>query len=224
MNLLKDLKDLSKLNIKSLTKTKNILLLVKIALLIKVFLIKYISSDIIMFYNTFEMRIIVAVVVAYVAYIDPVLAMLIVVVYLVGLQESKNRVVFDNNSDNVSNNIPNNVINSVVEDNVNNSNNNVVNNVAENVVANTVEDIANNSVVNVDENSVENNLVNPADLTITDNIQLGNPSNRNLDNIQNNITGVDPDSPVMSFKKTNDAQGLNFIKGFNSVSSKYSSF
>ena len=42
--------------------------------------------------------------------------------------------------------------------------------------------------------------------------------------IQNNVTGVDPDSPIMSFQITNDAQGLNFKKGFNNKSGTMSKY
>ena len=45
-----------------------------------------------MLYKTLTMRIIVALLVAY--YVDPVLALLIVIVYIIGLQGASNRSVF----------------------------------------------------------------------------------------------------------------------------------
>lgn len=179
-------------------KSQIILNIVRILLLVNTLLIKQFSNNIIALYKHLATRIIVAILVAILAYIDPVAAVLLAVTFVIGYQEANSRV-----------NVPSSVLNNVI----NSSNNN-------DVMQNNDMDV--NVTMPIGKNVIDDE-VHPAHNSLTENIQLGEPDVRMMDEIQRNkvvadVGGVDPDEPIQAFSNSNDAQGMNFIKGYNSAS------
>jgi hypothetical protein len=237
MNLLKVVSNLDSQVGKFL---KNNSLVVNVLLVVYTLLLKQTPTEYVSWVNHLASRVVVALLVAYLAHLEPVTAVLLTFAFVLTLHELKNRNAVVEVVNNLRNNnmpkVPESVNVSRLENDSNKLREPVVaeqvmteqeldaNNAANNAVANNVNVVVNqhNLPENVKMEMVEEG--HPVNNTLTDNIQLGDPAHRQLDIVQNNVTGVDPDHPVSAFKVVNDAQGLSFVKGMDPNASKQSMF
>jgi len=237
MNLLKVVSNLDSQVGKFL---KNNSLVVNVLLVVYTLLLKQIPTEYVSWVNHLASRVVVALLVAYLAHLEPVTAVLLTFAFVLTLHELKNRNAVVEVVNNLRNNnmptVPESVNVSGLENGSNRLREPVVaeqvmteqelaaNNAANNAAANNVNVVVNqhNLPENVKMEMVEEG--HPVNNTLTDNIQLGDPAHRQLDIVQNNVTGVDPDHPVSAFKVVNDAQGLSFVKGMDPNASKQSMF
>ena len=189
-------------------KNPTVMNVLRALLVVMALTVKNMPTNLLNVYQSLNARVVVAVLVAYLVYIDPILAVLVTVVFVISVHESNNRRVANGGS-----------VQSVESLESSHANNARVNNeVLEDEYAKVLD------VVSTDE-SLPFEGENPVDKTLSENISLEDPSYRQLDVVQsNNITGTDPDEPVKSFSKTNDAQGLSFVKGHNMKSPNSSKF
>ena len=214
--------------LETLFKSPITLNIFRASLLINTLLIKYMSDNIVSLYRHIVMRIIVAILVAILAYIDPMAAVLLSVTFIIGYQEANVRLNVTKNEtgtetgtytapiDQVS------LLNDVLEEEE------VINNITNPVIPSV--DDANKGIptMSMSENDVpEDN--HPAHSSLTENIQLGDADSRMLQEIQQNVLvasvgGIDPDIPVQTLQGSNDAQGSNFVKGYDNVMSIASRF
>jgi len=189
-------------------KNPTVVNVLRALLVVNALMVKSMPTDLLNVYQHLYTRVAVAALVAYLVYVDPILAVLVTVVYVISIRESQNRRVA-----------------SVVP--VDSADTTVSANNGNGLHANS--DLLDVNITRVLEEMNDEALPsegeNPVDQTLTENISLEDPSYRQLDVVQtNNITGTDPDEPVKSFKETNDAQGLSFVKGHNSGASQTSKF
>ena len=185
-----------------------------------ILLLSYIPTNIIHLYTDIEGRIVVAIIVAYLAYVSPVIAIALTIAYMVVLRENdirnNNKLFGVQNADIV--NYKNN------QDSLQATMNDV------NKVVSQYAGQAKGSVQSVFDNTTkpENNdmtppesMGHPADKTLTDNIQLESPEFRQLEAIQQN--NLETGNGVMSaFGTVLDAQGSTFVRGFDAKTYKYS--
>lgn len=241
MNLLKVVSNLDSQVGKFL---KNNSLVVNVLLVVYTLLLKQIPTEYVSWVNHLASRVVVALLVAYIAHLEPITAVLLTFAFVLTLHELKNRnavvEVVNNLRKNNMPTVPKSVNFSglendsdklrepVVAEQVMTEQELVANNAANKAVANNA---ANNVNMVVNQHNLPENVkmemveeAHPVNNTLTDNIQLGDPAHRQLDIVQNNVTGVDPDHPVSAFKVVNDAQGLSFVKGMDPNASKHSMF
>lgn len=157
-------------------------------------------------------RVVIALLIAYLACFEPLYAILLATIFILSLQELHNRVVSKDIVKSIST-TPS--ITKVSGDN--NVNKKVF---LEDKVLNDVE-LKDAKIKNLREDKLEH----PADNNLTDNLNKSYISNKNLVDAQTNlIEGSDPDRPVEVFDKILNAQGLSIPKGFDTQSSKSSKF
>jgi len=233
MNLLKVVSNLDSQVGKFL---KNNSLVVNVLLVVYTLLLKQIPTEYVSWVNHLASRVVVALLVAYLAHLEPVTAVLLTFAFVLTLHELKNRNAVVEVVNNLRNNNMPKVPESVNVSGLENDSNKLREPVVAEQVMTEQELDANNAVVNnvnvvVNQHNLPENVKmeivdegHPVNNTLTDNIQLGDPAHRQLDIVQNNVTGVDPDHPVSAFKVVNDAQGLSFVKGMDPNASKQSMF
>lgn len=212
--------------LETLFKSPITLNIFRILLLINTLLIKHMSDNIVSLYRHIVMRIVVAVLVAVLAYIDPMAAVLLSVTFVIGYQEANTRLNVTGNEtgtgtytspiDQVS------LLNDVLQEEQ------IIDEITNPVIPSV--DDANKGIptMSMSENDVPEDD-HPAHSSLTENIQLGDGESRMLQEIQQNVLvasvgGVDPDIPVQSLQGSNDAQGSNFVKGYDTIMSIASRF
>tara|TARA_B100001057_G_C22657471_1_gene874555 strand:- start:358 stop:981 length:624 start_codon:yes stop_codon:yes gene_type:complete len=186
---------------------KTIIIILLVNLLIR---IKNIPLHILSLFKEPIMRIIITLVIAYVACIDPLIAILITSAFIMSLQENHNREskIFTNN---VTRNIKQDIINVESE-----SKNPIF---LEEKILKDNKNI--DKKLNQDDYDLENH---PSDKTLMDNVN-SYISNKHLNDAQNNnVNGNDPDKPIQVFPDILNAQGINLPSGFDSKSYTASEF
>lgn len=179
--------------------------------LLQIILINQTPRSVLEAYASVEGRVLVAIVVAYFAYVSPILAISLTITYIIALKELSNRdnkpVTYTGKlyqTDSVKDTARD--IDAVVADYASKFHSLPIE--IQNIV-----DMKNK----VDMNVMPEDKEHPADKTLTDNIQLGKTEWRNLPGIQNNSFGGS-EKPMSAFGVVLDAQGYNFITGYNPTS------
>lgn len=166
-----------------------------------------------MFFNNVIVRLIMALLIIYLCYIDPTSAILLAVSFVVSVQTlnkykissiTNNEDSFTNDMDNENESFANPQI-MVTEDEDNN-------NITQNSMNNAMENSMNNSTNNSMDNNVENPLNNSMENELFTNKEQ-------LEGAQNNETGVDRNEQVQTWKEQLGPQGLNVPGGHNLYSS-----
>jgi len=191
--------------------------------LLQIILVSQTPRSVLEAYASVEGRVLVAIVVAYFAYVSPILAISLTITYIITLKELSNR---DNKPLSYTGKL-------YQTDSVKDTARDIDAVVAgyagkfyslpgeiQNIV-----DMKNKIDMNakldikykLDMNVMPEDKEHPADKTLTDNIQLGKTEWRNLPGIQNNGSGGS-EKPMSAFGVVLDAQGYNFISGYNPVS------
>lgn len=211
--------------VSSQLKNESVLNTLRALLVVKALSVRYLPTELLSVYQTLAARVVVALLVVYLVSIDPILAVLVTVVFVLCLREANNRSASALEA----------TAQADVKDNVDSED---VSELAPVVVADATNEVPPmvepETVEDGDAPVVEPEVVladlplegeHPVDKTLTENISLGSPEFRQLDAVQsNNVTGTDPDEPVKSFKETLDAQGLSLVQGYNPNASKSSKF
>jgi len=185
--------------------------------LLQIILVSQTPRSVLEAYASVEGRVLVAIVVAYFAYVSPILAISLTITYIITLKELSNR---DNKplsytgklyqTDSVKDTARD--INAVVTGYAG------IIQSAPGKIQNKIDMNAKLDIkYKLDMNVMPEDKEHPADKTLTDNIQLGKTEWRNLPGIQNNGSGGS-EKPMSAFGVVLDAQGYNFISGYNPVS------
>lgn len=187
------------------------LLLLTIAYLL---MIKHIPTNVLVHSKNVLVRVIVALVIAYLACFEPLYAVMLGTVFILSLQELHNRNVVSDSKRMVDE--KRRELNDVkarpqfLEDEILN------NSTTDKKIGNLKEDRELGSRLA--------NTGHPSDSTLTDNLN-GYITNQNLVDAQNNlICGSDPNKPVEVFDKILNAQGLNLPSGHDKASINSSKF
>ena len=185
--------------------------------LLQIILVSQTPRSVLEAYASVEGRVLVAIVVAYFAYVSPILAISLTITYIITLKELSNR---DNKSlsytgklyqtDSVKDTARD--IDAVVAGYAGKIQS-APGKIQNKLDMNAKLDITNKLVLNV----MPEDIGHPSDKTLTDNIQLGKTEWRNLPGVQNNGSGGS-EKPMSAFGVVLDAQGYNFISGYNPVS------
>ena len=214
--------------ISNFLKQDNVKYLIIALLLVQIILVARTPNSILNLYVTVEGRIIVALIVAYLAHISPMLSIAVTITYVIALREARIRSD-ENNSEILKTNIEKDPRKDSVKSTAQDiddvvrhygtsffgvfgmgNKKDVKDDVKDNVKDN-VKDASNN--IN---NKAPEDLGHPADKTLTDNIQLESPEFRQLDVVQTNDVGVELMDAFGNVEEDNS------VSGFNSQSSKHS--
>ena len=214
--------------ISNFLKQDNVKYLIIALLVVQIILVARTPNSILNVYVTVEGRIIVALIVAYLAHISPMLSIAVTITYVIALREARIRSD-ENNSEIVKTNIEKDPRKDSVKSTAQDiddvvrhygtsifgvfgmgNKKDVKDDVKDNVKDN-VKDASNN--IN---NKAPEDLGHPADKTLTDNIQLESPEFRQLDVVQTN------DVEVEVMDAFGNVEEDDSISGFNSQSSKHS--
>ena len=214
--------------ISNFLKQDNVKYLIIALLVVQIILVARTPNSILNLYVTVEGRIIVALIVAYLAHISPMLSIAVTITYVIALREARIRSD-ENNSEIVKTNIEKDPrkdsvkstaqdIDDVVRhygttilDVFGMGNKKTIKDNVEDNVKDNVKDASNE--IN---NKAPEDLGHPADKTLTDNIQLESPEFRQLDVVQTN------DVEVEVMDAFGNVEEDDSISGFNSQSSKHS--
>ena len=214
--------------ISNFLKQDNVKYLIIALLVVQIILVARTPNSILNLYVTVEGRIIVALIVAYLAHISPMLSIAVTITYVIALREARIRSD-GNNSEIVKTNIEKDPRKDSVKSTAQDiddvvrhygtsifgvfdmgNKKDVKDDVKDNVKDN-VKDASNN--IN---NKAPEDLGHPADKTLTDNIQLESPEFRQLDVVQTN------DVEVEVMDAFGNVEEDDSISWFNSQSSKHS--
>jgi hypothetical protein len=199
-------------------------------------MIKSIPSNVLTMYNNLYIRIIIALVVAYLACFEPFYSVIIASLFILSLQELHNRRVntenrvmletsFRKRKAELEHVLGNNEVdklnkNYFLEEEVLKDNSDVK-------IKNIKEDIE--LSIKKEELPIKKGkkllIKDPAFGTLTNNVDASYITNNDLINAQSNLVcGSDPDAPVEVFPKILNAQGLTNPSGYNPNASKSSKF
>lgn len=210
--------------ISNFLKQDNVKYLIIALLVVQIILVARTPNSILNLYVTIEGRIIVALIVAYLAHISPMLSIAVTITYVIALREARIRSD-ENNSEIVKTNIEKDPRKDSVKSTAQDIDD-VVRHYGTSIfsvfgmgnkktmkdnVKDNVKDASNN--IN---NKAPEDLGHPADKTLTDNIQLESPEFRQLDVVQTN------DVEVEVMDAFGNVEEDDSISGFNSQSSKHS--
>lgn len=207
--MLKTLNNLDN-KIKCLLCNNSVKTILIVLLVLYMVFIKNISLNVLSLFKEPIIRIIITLMIAYIACIDPLIAILITSAFIMSLQENHNREsrIFTNK---VTRNIRQDIVNVESE-----SRNPIF---LEEKILKDNKNI--DKKLNQDDYDLENH---PSDKTLMDNVN-SYISNKHLNDAQNNnVNGNDPDKPIQVFPDILNAQGINLPSGFDSKSYTASEF
>lgn len=213
--------------ISNFLKQDNVKYLIIALLVVQIILVARTPNSILNVYVTVEGRIIVALIVAYLAHISPILSIAVTITYVIALREAKIR--FDeNNSEIVKTDIEKDPrkdsVKSTAQDiddvirHYGTSVFNVFDMGNQNKISNHKKTVKDNvkDASNKINNKAPEDLDHPANKTLTDNIQLEKPEFRQLDVVQTN------DVQLEVMEAFGNMEENDSISGFDSQSSKHS--
>jgi len=212
-------------NLKKTLNQDNVKYSLLALLIVQVIFVSHTPKNVLEVYSSLEMRIIMAILVAYLAYAVPLLAIVLTVMYVVVLRqhqlkggaveqvEQVNTKTGDPRKDGVKDTVAD--VESVVAQYMSHA-------------KNTISDVKDKiEKVYKEEKSKEQSAPeernHPADKTLTDSIQLESNEYRQLDIAQTNSVNS-KDEPMSAFKDSLDAQGSNYISGFDKKAYERSRF
>ena len=210
--------------ISNFLKQDNVKYLIIALLVLQIILVARTPNSILNVYVTVEGRIIVALIIAYLAHISPILAIAITITYVIALREARIRSD-ENNSEIVKTNIEKDPRKDSVKSTAQDIDD-VVRHYGTSIfgvfgmgnkktVKDNVKDNVKDASNNIN-NKAPEDLGHPADKTLTDNIQLESPEFRQLDVVQTN------DVEVEVMDAFGNVEEDDIVSGFNSQSSKHS--
>lgn len=213
-------------NLKKTLNQDNVKYSLLALLIVQLIFVSHTPNKVLEVYSSLEMRIVMAVLVAYLAYAVPLLAIVLTVMYVVVLRQQQlnggeieqvkqvNIKTSDPRKDSVKDTVAD--VESVVSQYMSHA-------------KNTIKDVKYKlEKVYQEEKSKENSIPpeernHPADKTLTDSIQLESDEYRQLDIAQTNSINSKGE-PMTAFKDSLDAQGINYIRGFDKKSYESSRF
>ena len=210
--------------ISNFLKQDNVKYLIIALLVVQIILVARTPNSILNVYVTVEGRIIVALIIAYLAHISPILAIAITITYVIALREA--RIRSDENSSEI---VKTYIEKDPRKDSVKSTAqdiDDVVRHYGTSILGvfgmgnkktmkDNVKDNVKDASNNINNKALED-LGHPADKTLTDNIQLESPEFRQLDVVQTN------DVEVEVMDAFGNVEEDDSISGFNSQSSKHS--
>ena len=210
--------------ISNFLKQDNVKYLIIALLVLQIILVARTPNSILNVYVTVEGRIIVALIIAYLAHISPILAIAVTITYVIALREARIRSD-ENNSEIVKTNIEKDPRKDSVKSTAQDIDD-VVRHYGTSIfgvfgmgnkktVKDNVKDNVKDASNNIN-NKAPEDLGHPADKTLTDNIQLESPEFRQLDVVQTN------DVEVEVMDAFGNVEEDDIVSGFNSQSSKHS--
>jgi hypothetical protein len=216
-------------NLKKTLNQDNVKYSLLALLIVQVIFVRHTPNKVLEVYSSLEMRIVMAILVAYLAYAVPLLAIVLTVMYVVVLRQYQlkggeveqvkqikqiNTKTGDPRKDGVKDTVAD--IESVVSQYIGHA-------------KNTIKDVKDKlEKVYQEEKSKKNSIPpeernHPADKTLTDSIQLESDEYRQLNIAQTNSINS-KEEPMTAFKDSLDAQGINYIRGFDKKTYESSRF
>lgn len=216
-------------NLKKTLNQDNVKYSLLALLIVQVIFVSHTPKNVLEVYSSLEMRIIMAILVAYLAYAVPLLAIVLTVMYVVVLRqhqlkggaveqvEQVNTKTGDTRKDGVKDTVAD--VESVVAQYMSHAKNTISD------VKDKIEKVykEEKSKEQSKEQSAPEERNHPADKTLTDSIQLESNEYRQLDIAQTNSVNS-KDEPMSAFKDSLDAQGSNYISGFDKKAYELSRF
>lgn len=214
-------------NIMALLQNNVVRLLLLLLAISYLFMIKKIPSRVLNMYNNLYVRVLIALIIAYMACFEPFYSVVVASLFILSLQELHNRRVNNENRMSLQVNM-----NKIMNKRNSNNNADLDHVLGDNKIAKMnknvflEEQVLNKNtdvkIKNIKEDR-DISVSDPAYSTLTNNVSY--ITNKNLIDAQSNmICGSDPDAPVEVFPKILNAQGLNEPSGFNAKASRASKF
>jgi hypothetical protein len=205
------------INLKKKLNQDNVKYTIIAVLFLHIVFVNKTSKRLLEIYSSLEFRVTMSVIVAYLAFVSPLIAIVLTITYVIILRQKE----FSENVDSPSNNntknniYPKDGIKDTIDD-IDSVIFNYINYGKDMIFRNKKEESVPKSVAPEERN-------HPADKTLTDSIQLESNEYRQLDIAQTNSVNS-KDEPMSAFKDSLDAQGSNYISGFDKKAYERSRF
>lgn len=210
--MLKIINDIDRTLSKNITNSTVTFVIIILGLLY-IFMIKRVSTNFLKIMNTTPSKVFIALLIAYLSCLDPILAVGLTTLFILSLQELQLRTIVSPRkliSDTESNESTFDPEDSIGDNRVSRSD--IQGSFLEERVVRTSTDNKVKQLRLEDRDSIPNNELNPADKTLTSNVDMDSNyiSLKKMRDAQSNvIAGVDPEKAVEALPNMLNAQGLN---------------
>ena len=208
-------------NFKKTLNQDNVKYTIIAVLFLHVVFVNKTSKRLLEIYSSLEFRVAMSVIVAYLAYISPLIAIVLTITYVIILRQTQfgDDVGSPSNNNTKTNIYPKDGIKDTIDD-IDSVIFSYINYGKDMIFQNKKEEYVVQSVV---QSIAPEERNHPADKTLTDSIQLESNEYRQLDIAQTNSVNS-KDEPMSAFKDSLDAQGSNYISGFDKKAYERSRF